>query len=314
MIRSPVQPAGPRRPAPRSGFTLIELLVVIAIIAILIGLLLPAVQKVREAAARTQCQNNLKQIGLAFHSHHDSYGCFPSGGTGPSVAGGRTFVGSTPATYATQGWGWCYQILPYIEQINLYQLPAAQDATIIATPVKTYYCPSRGRSTVVNNTAVTDYAGNGGSYGTWTSLTTPGNSLDGVLIPSSSNPIKFASILDGTSNTLLVGEKWLYFQWYNDRTSGGGACIDNEGYCNGWDNDSICFSGTTTYQAPNNIVVPQPDVQTGWSCGLIFGSAHRPAFQIVLCDGSVRSLVYSVDPTTWSNLCSRLDGQLVALP
>src|SRR5437588_463385 len=102
----------------RRGFTLIELLVVIAIIAILIALLVPAVQKVRDAAARTQCINNLKQIGLAFHSHHGAFKVFPTAGLGNDTA--RTFNGTVPATYEAQAWGWPYQILPYIDQTPLW--------------------------------------------------------------------------------------------------------------------------------------------------------------------------------------------------
>src|SRR5205814_9539470 len=108
----------------RTGFTLIELLVVIAIIAVLIGLLLPAVQKVREAANRTRCQNNLKQMGLAFHNHADAYRFLPGGGYQHDVL--RTWVDTArtvPAIAPKQQWGWAYQILPFIEQDSLWRTP-----------------------------------------------------------------------------------------------------------------------------------------------------------------------------------------------
>jgi prepilin-type N-terminal cleavage/methylation domain-containing protein len=301
-----------RRTGRPVAFTLIELLVVIAIIAILIALLVPAVQKVREASARTQCINNLKQMGLAFHHHLDVHRYFPSGGLGPGAQ--RTMIQSGPADFQKQAWGWCYQILPYIEQDNLWKLPLGQEANIIATPVAMFYCPTRARTEVVDNIAVCDYGGNGGTYGHWTDQSPAHNSLDGPVTPTGAQAINFGTITDGASNTLLIGEKWLYVQWYEDRTSGPGSCIDNEGWCNGWDNDNICYSSAGTGDGdaddgPAGAELPIMDIQMGPGCGYVFGSAHIGAFQSVFCDGSVHSIQYNVNPQTWVNLCNRHDGQ-----
>jgi prepilin-type N-terminal cleavage/methylation domain-containing protein len=306
------------------GFTLVELLVVITIIGILMALLLPAVQAARESARRAQCMNNLKQIGLAFHSHHNVYGCFPGGGECCTGAGGRTLVnGSTPATYATQVWSWCYQILPYIEQTVLwsYVTPGTNyngDGNIIATPVATYYCPSRARTKVVTSIAVSDYAGNGGSYG-WTYQSGSSVSLDGPLTPMSGPAISMAAITDGSSNTLLVAEKWLYKDWYDCRTSGEETCIDNEGWCNGWDNDTICYSGgaaqsSSAYSPITPLSDSQPVDPSPYECGFVFGSAHPAGMAAVLCDGSTRFFSYAIDPTTWRYLCSRNDGHQITVP
>jgi prepilin-type N-terminal cleavage/methylation domain-containing protein/prepilin-type processing-associated H-X9-DG protein len=153
-----------RAPARTSGFTLIELLVVIAIIAVLIGLLLPAVQKVREAANRTRCQNHLKQIALAMHTSHDAYGHFVSGGWGWEWSGvpGRGIDKRQPG-------GWVYSTLPFIEQDNIYRIgtDATNDITrraaylaIMEKVVPIYNCPSRRGGGPFPNTGQYDYRGN----------------------------------------------------------------------------------------------------------------------------------------------------------
>src|SRR5262245_20722137 len=151
----------------RRAFTLIELLVVIAIIAILIALLLPAIQKVREAANKTRCMNNLKQIGLACYHFENDRGFFPPGGV-------RTVVGPCPKLGIPNGMrhGWCIFVLPYIEQSAVYSLyrfdrnwNAAENQAAIKSVIATFVCPSNPESPIANNQANSDYAATNGIGG-----------------------------------------------------------------------------------------------------------------------------------------------------
>jgi len=217
----------------RSGFTLIELLVVIAIIAILIGLLLPAVQKIREAANRMSCSNNLKQIGLAMHNHESTYGYFPS-------SGAQSAALDVPATTAGfEIMGWEYQLLAFVEQDNLYK--AGQQSgpwnwnssigkALVEAPVKTYNCPSRGGKRTSATMpwgsvyAMGDYAGVMVEWGNqWQDNQPPdpneANTFKGIIAKSGhyrrDNPslsVKYgqvttAAVGDGLSNTIAIMEK-----------------------------------------------------------------------------------------------------------
>jgi prepilin-type N-terminal cleavage/methylation domain-containing protein/prepilin-type processing-associated H-X9-DG protein len=281
----------------RGGFTLVELLVVIAIIGVLIGLLLPAVQQVREAAARLQCQNNLKQIGLAFHSHHDAYRFFPTGGWDWNTP--PTYVNGQPAVGAAQQAGWGFQILPFIEGTNIWRGGRATDdlgriLVAIGTPSPVFFCPSRREPQTVSfsnpeyleglqvTCALGDYAA---------------SNAEGTGVVRQYQPNRFASITDGTSNTLLVGDRRL-----NLRYLGQPQTDDDTGYTTGWDPDTI----RTTSKAP------KPDYSANVSDGTFrFGSSHQGRFNAVFADGSVRSISYSIDPVTFSCLGNKSDGQAI---
>jgi len=291
----------------RRGFTLVELLVVIAIIGVLVALILPAVQAARESARRSQCSNNLKQIGLAFHNHHDVYGTFPSGGLGWNLDRNLTASG-VPEGAKAQNWGWAFQILSYVEENSIWQHPNSD--VIASTNVKGYSCPTvraptkyaYGQSVPTGMRAMMDYVGNGGTNGGWWSFDRGGNSIDGPLGPTGF-AMNFVGLTDGSSNIILVGEKWMNVM------KTGPDCNDDQGYVDGWDNDTICWARAGNANGP--IYPPQRNGKVG-TCGQIFGSSHTTLLTVFV-DGSVHPISFEIDQTMWLRLCAGQDGELVTL-
>jgi prepilin-type N-terminal cleavage/methylation domain-containing protein/prepilin-type processing-associated H-X9-DG protein len=312
-------------PRGRDGFTLVELLVVIAIIGVLVALLLPAVQMARESARRMQCQNHLKQIGIAFHNHHDTFNHLPTGGWGWS------YVGDPDEGFAEkQPGGWTYNILPFIEQNALRQIGAGQTGTLkqadlkrlVETPVKFYNCPSRRPAVLypvpvqpanaaqgVFQGAKTDYSVNAGDQladqgkdgGSPTPPVVGQFEYTGICYIRSK--IRLAEITDGTVNTIMVGEKHLAVQHY--RT--GQDLSDNENLYVGFDNDHFRSTNNTKTGAVGNIRFP-PRVDSRQADLRVFGSAHPGGFNALLCDGSVRNISYNISEETYMRLGHRADG------
>lgn len=267
---------------------------VIAIIAVLIGLLLPAIQKVREAAARMSCSNNLKQIGLAVHAHHDALGRFPAGGMHVFPPGDPSCGdpnATTPQARAAS-WSWAYFLLPYLEQKGLYE--NTDPAVVRNTPVKVFHCPTRRPAVPVGGMAKTDYACNAGG-------SSNGYGTDGVIMKTHYGTIRMADVTDGTSTTALVSEKRL------NLAALGTSPDDNESYCtSGWNGDWEVYR--------TGFAQPAPDFRnTGdtHTPSRAFGSAHANGFNVAFCDGSVRPIRYSITLATWTKACVRNDNQVV---
>jgi prepilin-type N-terminal cleavage/methylation domain-containing protein/prepilin-type processing-associated H-X9-DG protein len=309
---------------PRSGFTLIELLVVIAIIAILIGLLLPAVQKVREAAARLQCSNNLKQIGLALHSHHDAYKRFPAGAD-PTLR------------YTVQD-----RLLPFIEQGNVSNLinftVAASDPSnkpVRAMTLPIFVCPSDGFDPMPAGDGGNNYFANYGTFYTWFLDSSQANGV----FAFETNGRKITEIVDGTSNTAAFSE--MVKGDFNNAMYSKGDIIAPRGVaapaspddayaiCQSVDRTDLKYQWNSTgasffysFDITTYTHVGPPN-STNCGCYNCPGGAghnttawnansfHTGGVNVLFCDGSVHFITDTIDLPTWRALGTRNGGEVL---
>ena len=370
-----------RSPRFREGFTLIELLVVIAIIAVLIALLLPAVQAAREAARRSQCINNLKQIGLGHLNFESTYTHPPTGSydgdpqavttSGVPDPNGFNYSETAGSKYGTttccnaaspNGWNNFFKILPYIEQQALYNranfnAPAIHtgrpsnfngENDVARVGIANYFCPSRRSAAPYgSNYYRNDYAGSVGfMQGQWYECdgyngefsptrfvpaapngllpiadertpvnlgNTPGRK-GAIVWPALGSKRQLADITDGTSNSILAGEKCLPPVVHG--ADGG----DNERWNNsGWDEDTIRYHfvpspdqggyGSAPYHGVCDTPANPNDKTTRTIWRRMFGSSHSGGSNVVLCDGSVRFLKFTIDPSAMRRLAVIDDGE-----
>lgn len=296
----------------RSGFTLIELLVVIAIIAVLVGLLVPAVQKVREAANRMSCTNNLKQIGLAIHNYHGNFGSFPPGYSDFQA-------NPSDPTDLGPGWGWATHILPFLENDSLYKqinlnLPIqhANNQAAAQAVVKSFLCPSDSHNVAFTPKGGTTLIGPSnyvGVYGGPEISDEPGRG-DGVFYRNSR--VRISDILDGTSNTVCIGERssnLLKCTWTGLVL---GAKAVGPNHPDEEEPPHPLFLGHTGLYNPAAGEIPHvPNAPIAHVDD--FWSRHPMGVNFVLCDGSVRMINNTIKPQAWVGLATRAGGEVFSL-
>ncbi|QDU04852.1 DUF1559 domain-containing protein [Gimesia chilikensis] len=297
----------------KRGFTLIELLVVIAIIAILIALLLPAVQQAREAARRSQCKNNLKQIGLALHNYHDNFRVFPPGDV-------RRTYGSGVQSWTTSQLGWIPRILPFLDQAPLYNqinfemehgVSAAPNNSLRQEKLPALRCPSDSSRQPSGSYGPTNYMANRGHE-------TNSGSDDYNSMFSMNSRVRIRDVDDGTSNTMMVSETFASAKLCSEQPTGGACpatCTDytggaQQGYS--WFYASLYESHYYgTVMNPNS---PTPDCGGGSSSTsalLAARSKHTGGVHVLLADGSVRFASDNIDNQLWRNIGNPQDGNVL---
>jgi prepilin-type N-terminal cleavage/methylation domain-containing protein len=312
----------------RGAFTLIELLVVIGIIGVLAGLLVPAVQKVREAATRTTCTNNLKQIGLALHSYHDTKLYFP-----PGYIDGNTDPSSTPDNDVGPGWGWASFLLPYLEQQNVYNqinfsvgVGVGSNAAVSQTSLPIFQCPAddlqdpfpvydSSFTNPIATVAHSNYVGCNGWKECFSNAGGDAQGGDGLFYRNSRN--RMGNVTDGLSNTIFVGERssnhspstwtgavargrcpaWMATQPPAPYSPPPGPAYDNADFGEAL----VLAHGNATHLPNADFPIFDPDT---------FYSKHALGVNFVFGDGSVHLLTSGIDPNTFQYLCTISGGEV----